>query len=198
MMSGLGSRGLPLMALLASLLMPASASAASIHIDDLTDVVTISWDGFLTFNFNDTPMDPSGSASVPETAIGPTFVFNGTWAGSGPAGEYIIRLLEPGSGSFGPISDIIQASYPVDVFGQHIYGGFQSDFEDNLFLGPGIEETGGYQLLNEVLGNPVGLDIFVRSDCEGCPQPPEVPEPASLFLLGSGLVFGARRWRKRG
>ena len=56
-----------------------------------------------------------------------------------------------------------------------------------------IFETGGLQLASTVTWSDGRVDTFYFDSAE---DPSPVPEPASLLLLGAGLIAGVRRWKR--
>ena len=193
-----------LMAVLAWLAMALPATAARIMIDDRTDSITITWEGFdeggATGGFsvnNDPNRTESGTKTVQE---GQAITFDGKWrASAGPAnagdtknGGGTINFLEPGTivNDIGIISDILTISWSVTTnfqgaFLASVSGTFTSD-TDPAGLGSdmGILETGlfqsvGFQSDVPNLGNPDHLFISVASDAA---------EPSTLALLGFGIA----------
>ena len=193
-----------LMAVLAWLAMALPALAATITIDDRTDSITITWDGFdeggVTGGFavnGDADRTEKGSKTVQE---GQAITFDGKWrAFAAGSGGGTINFLESGTivNGVGTISDILTISWSITMnnAGQFLAvmsGSFTSDSDPpNLGADTGIVETGsfqsvGYQSNVPNLGNPDHLFINVASD----------PEPSTLALLGIGIAGMLLRRRK--
>ena len=202
---------------LACLLVSRPAAAAAIHIDDLADQISISWsdfDGNFTVNGN-TYAGNTGSLLVDE---GAQLTFSGSWSNSdsclgcgapnggiesGGGNLYLIEGTDPASAST-PVSDILTVGYARDVNNNTaaISGTFESDvtgilgyynltnlpqYSAAVFEGSIIDAEG-------LLGMPGNLFFDVISDAA---EAPEVPEPSTFVLLGTGLLVAAPRLRRR-
>ena len=178
-------------------LLPAPASARSIYIDDLAGITKIHWYGFEDgpFRCDDCleGIDALGSYLYQEEGH-PFRVWGGFYSTSALPDDYSINFLETGSTGIGFISDVLSVHYVQSFPGRLIVFATFNSAED-LGMGLGLVETGAYQDVTALIGNPDGLQIFVRSDVEDT-APDVVPEPASLILLGTGLIGALRaRWR---
>lgn len=200
------------------LLVPRPAVAAAIHINDLAEQIAISWFGFdgnFTVNGN-LYAGNLGSLLVDE---GAPLTFSGNWSGSlgclgcgAPDGNGIqsgggnLFLIE-GTGpvsDFTPVSDILTVGYARDVNNNTaaISGTFQSDLLEilgyydltNLPQYSAAVGEGGIIDAEGLLGVPGNLFIDVSSDSS---EAPDVPEPSTLVLLGTGLLVAAPRLRRR-
>jgi hypothetical protein len=170
------------------------ARAANITIDDTlaNDTITISWEGFVSFSINfGSNLGASGTVSGLSEQF--PIAINGDWfANMFGQGTTDVYFLEPGSGQAsdmfhavyggggGPNPASLNASF-LSVDGTPLPPGAMTIFEDDP----------NHEIGRLLQGLPSNLTITAISDVE------PVPEPGSIFLLGSGLVFGARRWSRR-
>jgi hypothetical protein len=130
--------------------------------------------------------------SAPACSCGADFTLNGI----GTTTEFLVNILESAGG---PISDQVHV-FRLGGDGSQVID-FISDPAPFEIAGPGavittLVETGSLQpVLTYTSANGTVNNIFMTSDVG---PDAEAPEPASLLLLGTGLVgAGARRWRKR-
>jgi hypothetical protein len=175
-----------------------AAQASTIQIDDLTDVITVTVDGTTV------PVTLLPGASE---AIMFTFVSS---VNAGVTGTFSRDLLEASKGGVATISDrlrleITQGSNIITVQfasdpdlarvppGSVSYTGIDEmlRFQDVLYFARPTDTSSPFPMAT-VPPDGVVIDTFqVRSD-------PEVPEPASLTLLGLGLAgLVARRRQKK-
>ena len=189
--------GLSLFVLAACIFSAMPAQAASITIDDTAanDTITISWDHFESFfiNFGQN-LGPSGTVSGLSEQF--PISFTGNWFASiFGQGTTDVYFLERGTGQG---SDLFHGTYgggggpnPATI-----NASFQSDSGNNsLLVPPGavtiFEDDPNHEIGRLLRNLPSDLTIYVASDVD------PVPEPTSILLLGTGLVFAARRWRTR-
>lgn len=185
-------------AVLAACVMLAStnAMAANINIHDLADIVTVDATQFDVTAAVITHHNIFGGED--DVTITGQFITNSP---DGSSGGNTVNLLEPGTfnGTDYLISDIIRSAWSVTGRVATITIDFGSDPPScdvnpaGCLRGPlnsGIFEDGTMQSLNGLLSLPANITVNVQSDLDA------VPEPASLLLLGTGIVAGARRWRK--
>ena len=173
-----------------------NAMAANINIHDLADVVTVDATQFDVTAAVITHHNIFGGED--DVTITGQFITNSP---DGSSGGNTINLLEPGTfnGTDYLVSDIIRSSWSVSGRTATITIDFGSDppvCDTNPAvclrapLSSGIFENGTMQSLNGLLSLPLNITVNVQSDLEA------VPEPASILLLGTGIVMGARRLRK--
>jgi hypothetical protein len=186
----------------AVLLMSPAARADTITIHDETDSMFVTHDSGL-----DTSLIVG--CTVTEDYCYAEFNRSGfsVLSATGPVGEPIpqdsnyhtTRVDEPGGGQ----SDRLWTYATGTQDTQYLFSDMPSSeggSSDCNFVNCGypeltpILETGLPQLASTVTWNDGRVDTFsfVSDVSEST-----VPEPASLLLLGTGLVIGARRWRKR-
>ena len=150
------------------------------------------------------------SSTAPETASGSALIRPATSPSPLTPGTTFAVLAEPLTDPFGPTtSDIIRlTASQIGVDGGGLFQQITVDFFSDGFPGfstiipAGIgfssaTETGLLQDVTSVLGinSPTqNVQVFVQSDL----ATPEIPEPATLLLLGSGLAgFAAGVARRR-
>jgi hypothetical protein len=185
------------------LLMSPAARADTITIHDETDSMFVTHDsGSDTLSGGCSPANGSEDDCFAQFARSGFSVLSAT----GPSGEpipqdsniYTTRVDEPGGGQ----SDRLYTYATGTLAVQYLFSDMPSSeggSSDCNFVNCGgnpeltpIFETGLPQLASTVTWSDGRVDTFYFvSDTS------EVPEPASLLLLGTGLVIGARRWRKR-
>jgi hypothetical protein len=187
-----------LAALAIGLMTPQVATAAAIGITDGVDeiIVVSACDFEGGFSVNGTAMGScgvgaGGTISVPE-ANG-AVSFQGQWIDLGQAGNFTRTIyLTEGPGNV--ISDIFTFTVQEGGGLATINGRFTS--ADNLGLVP--PGTDPANVFNENLGPVVFGAAFLSGTISSDPSTGEVPEPASLLLLGTGIGGGMiGRWRRR-
>jgi hypothetical protein len=178
--------------------MSTTAIAANINIHDLTDVVTVDATQFDVAAAVITHTNIFGGED--DVRITGQFISNSP---DGSSGGNQVDLLEPGTfnGQTYLVSDRIRSTWSVTGRTATLTIEFGSDppgcdtnpapcFHSPL-VPPNVLEDGTMQSLNGLLSLPANITLNVQSDLDA------VPEPASILLVGTGLVAGARRWRNR-
>jgi hypothetical protein len=176
----------------AVVLPPRIVSAASITISDLTDAApSVTTSGFDPATLSITTVPEDGSLHGEYVSTTPP-----------PVGTVTVLNFNLSEFTGGPISDVLSVTLTgrnpssSDLNNVSVDLNFRSDGEGGPVIDPlprvFLVETGAFQDLSDAivsLGGPSDFHVSVASDA------PEVPEPASLMLVGTGLVFVGRKLR---
>jgi hypothetical protein len=174
-----------------ALIAPRPAGAAALDINDTGPASIVfsmnDFEGGFTLNGTQVQIGLNNLASVtvPEGTVA---TFSGDWITGGLVpSSGTIAFTENGIPASQGVSDILTFAYTPGALGGHLTGTFQSDLDPGLLpLPAGATVVSG----ESFVFNNGNITAAARSDVE-------VPEPATVALLGGALVgFGVIRRRR--